>query len=126
MKRTTYSLFLLLALGALSTISGCGIELDADQDRPLQITGRVTYRGKPVKQGAIHFLPFHRNSASASGIITDGLIRDVFTRNQGDGVRPGKYQIAITSFDDDLLKSAAKRNALGPDPNRGSQGCRSY
>ena len=116
MKRVTDVPFFVVAIGTLVSYVGCGIEVDADQDRPVQITGRVNYQGIPVERGAIHFMPINPTSPSASGMIDHGEIKAVFTRVAGDGVRPGKYGVAITSFDEDLLKSVAKRNALGPDP----------
>jgi len=101
---------------ALTAFVGCVAD-ETDKDRPLSITGTVTYHGAPVKKGAIHFLPVDPANPSASGAIADGEIRDVFRHKPGDGIRPGKYKIAITSFDDAFLESVAKRDGKGPDPN---------
>jgi len=101
---------------ALAATPGCTVG-DDEQDRHLAITGTVTYNGGPVKQGMIHFLPVDPRSPPATGAIADGEIKDVFTRTHGDGIGPGKYRIAITSYDDALLESVARRDAGGPDPD---------
>jgi hypothetical protein len=104
----------LLALTVPWTFSGCLAEVE-DPDRGLPISGTVTYRGSPVKRAAIHFLPTVAGGLPASGAIVDGEIKDVFTRTQGDGVKAGKYRIAIMSFDEAFLASMAKRDFNGPD-----------
>jgi hypothetical protein len=97
------------------TFSGCLAEVE-DPDRGLAISGTVTYRGSPVKMAAIHFLPTVVGGLPASGRIVDGEIKDVFTRTQGDGIKAGKYRIAIMSYDEAFLESTAKRDFNGPDP----------
>lgn len=99
----------------LASHSGCTIEVDDHRDQHLPITGKVTYRGEPVERGAIHFLALDPGKPPASGVILNGAIKDVFTRKPGDGVRSGKYKIAISSFGEDLVESASKRTALGPE-----------
>jgi hypothetical protein len=47
----------------------------------------------------------------------NGEIKDVFTRTQGDGIKAGKYKIAIMSFDEAFLESMARRDFNGPDPD---------
>jgi len=104
----------LFALTVPWTFSGCLAEVE-DPDRGLPISGTVTYRGSPVKKGAIHFLPTVVGGLPASGSIADGEIKDVFTRTQGDGIKAGKYKIAIVTFDEAFLESEAKRDFNGPD-----------
>jgi hypothetical protein len=115
MDRSIRAAILLIAPIALAALSGCPLE-DVEKDLPLSITGTVTYHGGPVKKGAIHFLPVAPGDSPASGAIVDGEIKDVFTRTPGDGIKPGKYRIAITAFDEAFLESVAKRDANGPDP----------
>jgi len=72
-----------IALGTLLTLashSGCIIEVDEHRDQHLPITGKVTYRGEPVKRGVIHFLPVAPVHPPATGVIEGGAIKDVFTR----------------------------------------------
>jgi len=97
------------------TLPGCLAEVE-DPDRGLTITGTVTYRGNPVKMATIHFLPTVAGGLSASGTIADGVIKDVFTRVQGDGIKAGKYRVTIVAYDEEYLKSVAKRDYNGADP----------
>jgi hypothetical protein len=105
----------LFALTVSSIFSGCLAEVE-DPDRGLPVSGTVTYRGGPVKKAAIHFLPTVVGGLPASGTIVDGEIKDVFTKTQGDGIKAGKYRIAIMSYDEAFLESTAKRDFNGPDP----------
>lgn len=116
MHRSTRVQIALTTLLSLASHFGCTIEVDDHQDQHLEITGKVTYRGEPVKRGVIHFLPIDPANPPSSGVIIDGAIKDVFTRKAGDGVRSGKYTITIMAFDKDLAASASKRTAFGPDP----------
>ena len=111
------ALFATPALVCLMVFTGCVVDESDDPDRPVQVSGRVTYRGKPVERGMIHFLAVNpATNPTASGSITAGEIRAVSTRRPGDGIKPGRYKIAITAFDDDLVQSARKRDGTGPDP----------
>ena len=105
-----------VALVALLVPPGCDLRWDDDLENHLPIGGEVTYRGVPVRRGTIHLLPVERGRPSASGVIADGQIREVYTRTPGDGVKSGRYRIAITAFDDDFYASVTKRTAAGPDP----------
>jgi hypothetical protein len=96
-------------------LAGCRIEIEQNEGY-LPIAGRVTYRGQPVRRGAIHFLPAGGDNLPGSGVIDDGEIKEVTSRNQGDGLKPGLYRVSITAFDDTFAENAAKRGPNGPDP----------
>jgi hypothetical protein len=87
-------------VGVYLVITPCGCVVDEEPDGRLPISGRVTYRGLPVKNGTINFLPFRDSGATASGRITNGVIRDVTTRNQGDGLKEGSYKVTIVAFEE--------------------------
>jgi hypothetical protein len=106
----------LVALTVPSAFSGCLAEVE-DPDRGIPISGTVTHHGSPVKKGAIHFLPTIAGGLPATGSIADGVIKDVFTRTPGDGIKAGKYRVAIVSFDEAFLESGSKRDFYGPDPD---------
>jgi hypothetical protein len=108
-------IFLILLL-APAVPSGCTIDY-SDPNGNLAITGTVTYNDNPVKMGTIQFLPVTPGNLPATGSIADGQIKGVFTRTEGDGIKPGRYRITIASYDEAYLKSAAKRDANGPDPD---------
>ena len=116
MNRAACPRMSLVVLATLVFLPGCEIKLEEDISGHLPVTGTVTYQGKPVLQGQIHFLPVEPRTPPASGTIRDGAIKDVFTRQPGDGVKSGRYRIAITTYDDAFQKSVAKRDYTGPDP----------
>ena len=100
-------------LGLIALVlAGCRAEVD-DPYGPIGITGSVTYQGKPVKKGAMSFLPYVPGKPSVSAKILDGQIRDVSTASIGDGIRPGKYKVTITAFDDAYEASTANRKYYG-------------
>jgi hypothetical protein len=107
--------FYMFALGASVALAGCRIEVEQNEGY-LPIAGQVTYRGQPLKKGAIHFLPAGGDNLPGSGKIDDGEIKEVTSRTHGDGLKPGRYRVAITGFDDAFLESMAKRGQQGPDP----------
>ncbi|PQO42557.1 hypothetical protein [Blastopirellula marina] len=60
-----------------------------------KVEGTVTYKGKPIENGAIIFeVPGNR---SAYGKIQDGQIVDVTTSEFGDGVPVGEAKVAINA-----------------------------
>jgi len=115
MSRSARVAVCLIAFAVVTTLAGCPAEVD-DPDRGLAISGTVTYRGNPVKKGAIHFLPTAAGRPAASGKIADGAIKDVSTQTEGDGINAGTYRIAIVAFDDAFLESSRKRGFNGADP----------
>jgi hypothetical protein len=107
--------FRLIGLFASLALAGCRIEIEQNEGY-LPIAGQVTYRGQPLRKGAIHFLPAGGDNLPASGEIADGAIKGVTSRKQGDGLKPGLYRVAITCFDDAFADSLATHGPGGPDP----------
>jgi hypothetical protein len=93
-----------LAVTALVPL-GCG---GADDDLPREpISGTVTFDGKPLKNGLIHFVPTTQKEAIASGgIITDGQFKVI----EKEGPVPGKYSVMIFARDENPQPQP------GPDP----------
>src|SRR4051812_31073717 len=88
----------ILAL-ALAISSGCSVESAAS--RPFfPVSGRVTYRGEPIRKGVIHLIPNAPGGITASGEIVDGAIKNVTSRTLGDGAKPGKYRVSISILDE--------------------------
>jgi hypothetical protein len=56
------------------------------------VTGRVTYAGKPVKEGRITFYP--ESGRMALGTISDGVYT-LTTFRPGDGALVGSHKVAI-------------------------------
>ncbi len=57
------------------------------------VSGTVTYKGTPLKDGGITFVP--AEGRSAFGRIVDGQIVEVTTLKTGDGVIVGKATVGI-------------------------------
>jgi len=70
--------------------AGCGSGLG-------QVTGKVYYDGKPLKQGSIRFET--TGARPATGNIVDGEIVEVMTLKPGDGVPLGSHKVAVFSLD---------------------------
>ena len=77
------ALTLLASVGFLSP--GCGD--DGGLAERYSVSGRVTYKGEPVKKGAINFVPGKPEGHPAAGTIEDGYY-SLTTLNPGDGAIP--------------------------------------
>jgi hypothetical protein len=76
---------LLVALAA----SGCG------GPKFIKVTGRVTYKGEPVPNTQLRFLPDNGERPSTGHTDDDGTFRVRYSRHQ-DGAPPGKYTVYLT------------------------------
>jgi len=86
---------------------GCGSGLDLGS-----VTGTVTYKDAPLKEGTITF--HSEKGRPAVGKIVEGKITDVTTENLNDGVAIGPSRVtvqAITNAGD----MYAKHKSLVPD-----------
>jgi hypothetical protein len=59
------------------------------------VTGTVTYKGQPLKEGTITFIP--ADGRSATGKIVAGKITEVSCYDINDGVPVGKHKVLIHS-----------------------------
>ncbi|WP_435010265.1 hypothetical protein P12x_001516 [Tundrisphaera lichenicola] len=114
MDRSIRSGLPLLALAVSIAFSGCPAEYE-ELEQVLTVSGTVTYRDKPVKLGAIHFLPTQFGGIPASGRIVDGEIQEVYSNSPGDGIKPGKYRISISAYNEEFLKTTKARDFQGPE-----------
>lgn len=76
-------------------VAGCGGETDKGPKR-YQISGTVTFEGKPVPYGTISFMPdSEKGNQGPQGIaeIVDGKFN---TATKGKGIVGGPHQITIT------------------------------
>jgi hypothetical protein len=88
MPRTIICSALLLFVGALTV--GCG---GASKTAP--VTGRVTYKGKPVPNANVSFSPVDSGGRPATGITDSGGRFTLGTVSTNDGALIGKYQVSI-------------------------------
>ena len=87
----------------LLTLSGC-----SDKPKLAQVTGNVTYKGQPVKQGSITFVP--AEGRPATGKIVDGKITEITCYELNDGVPLGSHKVLIQAGQqsDDMYAPTAK------------------
>jgi hypothetical protein len=93
------------------------------------ISGKVTLKGQPLKEGTIQFVPADGTGTQAVLYITDGA----FKAERKDGLLPGKYVIRISSADKKMGVDESEAGGPGgsanitffdlipPDWNAGSQ-----
>ncbi len=75
-------------VGILAAVCGCG---RSGPERAV-VSGKVTFRGKPLKQGQIRFIPLKDSDAPVSGaIILDGQ----YTADGNGGVPVGTHKVEI-------------------------------
>src|SRR5262245_21371388 len=87
-------LFLLLALPWV----GCSDPTDGRE----AISGDIRFKGKPLDQGTIQFLPMDGQDTTSGGAIAYGK----YTVAKKDGLKPGKYRVVISSGDPNVHAAA--------------------
>jgi hypothetical protein len=90
--------------------SGCGDDSGLATRYP--VSGKVTYKGSPVKKASINFIPNDPEGRPAGGRVEDGQYV-LTTLDPDDGAIPGKYKITIDDreLDADAMQSAAEAEA---------------
>jgi hypothetical protein len=83
---------------------GCGKDDGLSPRFP--VSGKVTYKGEPVKKAVINFVPNDPEGRPAGGTVEDGQY-ELTTLNPKDGALPGKYKVTI---DDRALDPNAMRS----------------
>jgi hypothetical protein len=90
-RRVLFSL-LGIMLVVVASASGCG------KNRPLApITGKVTYRGKPLTFGTVVFQP--PSGQPATGAIQPDGTFQLTTRGEGEGAVVGKNRVRIACYE---------------------------
>ncbi len=72
----------------LIALCGCGQRFEMGQ-----VSGRVTYRGKPLPEGTVMFVP-ENGLGAAGGIRPDGTYR-VLTKRPFDGATVGRHKVCV-------------------------------
>jgi hypothetical protein len=94
-------LFRFLALflaSALTIVVGCGYDNGLKLAR---VRGKVTYKGEPVKNGTVFFMPDELKGTigpSATGSLREDGTYIASTDYAGDGVIIGSHRIGLTSI----------------------------
>ena len=93
----------LLVVGALSATGCSGSNL-------VEVTGKVTYKGKPVTSGTISFVAADKPSAYGD-LNPDGTYA-LHTNDPGDGATPGAYQVFVVAMQDQAGLLPEQRSPL--------------
>ena len=88
---------------------GCG----SGRPKTAIVRGTVTYKGKPVPNGTVNFIPADGPSATAT-IGRDGAYR-LTTFKEGDGAVLGTHRIVVVAMQDMTGKTGADWSPL-PEP----------
>jgi hypothetical protein len=92
-------------------LAGCG----PGEDKLYDLSGSLTYEGKPIARGVIHFEPdAHKGNKDVAGYaeIHDGKYD---TTQRGKGIKGGAYSIRINGFDGKVGPEAPFGTALFPE-----------
>ncbi len=96
-----------LVASILFDVSGCGGD-DPEAALVMKAGGTVNYKGQPLEQGTIQFIP--DKGRPAAGTIANGKFT-LTTYKEGDGAIPGKHGISIVS----TKVAAAKKKGGEPE-----------
>ena len=73
-------------------LAGCGGEAGI-----ARVSGRITYKGKPVEKGEIFFTPEEPGKRGSQGLIDSSGNYTLSTYGSGDGAYVGKHKVNIIS-----------------------------
>jgi hypothetical protein len=99
-----------IAVLLLVTLAGCG----EPEEKLYQVSGTVTYDGKPIPKGLIFFDPdASKGTGGMQGFanILDGK----YDTAEGQGVRGGAYEVRVNGFDGKESNDAPFGQALFPE-----------
>ena len=92
-RRVPITLCLLLLTVAATTSAGCW-----RQHRELApLTGRVTYKGKPLRFGTV--IVEHKHGQPATAVIQPDGSFEMATRGEGEGAAVGKCRVRIACYE---------------------------
>jgi len=93
---------------ALLVLAGCGPRGAATAI----VRGKVTYKGKPVPNGTVNFIP--TKGPSATGEIQPDGSYTLTTYKSGDGAVLGKHKVIVVAMQDMGSVLPESRNPLPP------------
>lgn len=99
-----------LAALAAAAVAGCGGE-----EKLYNVSGTVTYKGRPVPKGLIFFDPDSTKGTSGTQGFANILNGKYTTADQGRGVRGGAYTVRVSGFDGKEANEAPFGQPLFPE-----------
>jgi hypothetical protein len=103
--RISVEVLLVLSLA----LAGCG----NDQMRTAVVKGQVTYKGKPVPNGTVLFIPKVPGPTATGELSPDGTFSHT-TYKKGDGAVLGTHRVVISAMEDTSHRLPEQRNPLPP------------
>ncbi|AGA27898.1 hypothetical protein [Singulisphaera acidiphila] len=105
-------LSLSVALASLMIVMSFGCGDDGGLATRYPVSGKVTYKGAPIKKASINFIPNDPEGRPAGGRIEDGQYV-LTTLNSDDGAIPGKYKVTVDDreLDQDAMRASADAEA---------------
>src|SRR5262245_21575967 len=103
----------LLVAAVLPVAIGC----NGSGEGLAKVKGKITYKGKPVPNGTVNFLPDDGNKPSATGEIQpDGsyALKTTAGNRPSDGAVIGKHKVMIVAMQDQGSLLPEQRAALPP------------
>jgi hypothetical protein len=107
--KTVQSLAISSTVAAMVCVVGCAGD-ESGLGTRYKVSGKVTYKGEPVSQGTVNFIPTKPAppiGRGAQGVIKDGYYA-LSTTGGEDGALPGDYNVAIVAIDVDMSKAVSK------------------
>jgi hypothetical protein len=100
------------ALGVmlLAAAIGCG----GNTPRTAAVSGTVTYKGKPLPNASVSFVPVKGDGRAASGVTNSAGRFDLGTFAADDGAIPGSYRIGIIARGPDRPPKAGEMGSGMP------------
>lgn len=98
-----------VAVLAAAAVAGCG----GGRLKTAVVHGKVTYKGKPIPQGTVTFIPTV-NGPSATGEIQSDGSYTLTTYSKGDGAIIGSHKVMVVSMQDMAGRLPEERTPLPP------------
>jgi hypothetical protein len=84
-----------LGIGVLGFVCGCGPKVDANLPTRVPAKVTVTYKGAPVADAHVSFMPTASGAKSAFGTTDAQGVAKLSTLGGDDGAVPGEYNVAV-------------------------------
>jgi hypothetical protein len=78
------------------------------------VSGRITYKGKPVAKASVSFTPVEGAGRAGSGLTNSSGYYTLGTMSANDGAAPGKYRVAIIARGPDRPPKAGETGSGMP------------
>jgi hypothetical protein len=97
--------FVALFVSLLSLSLGC-----SKSDKRVSVAGNVTFKGAPLDQGTIQFIPMGPEGSPGGSVISGGQ----YSIPAEQGLAPGKYRVVIRSGEAGTIETPAMPGESGP------------